>query len=92
MKTRIKLLKNHLLFLAFFIMCDLTTCITIKVHIGVALDGISQFVLLHLGVEGAVGPVGEGGHAGLHAAAGASGVSSPPRVRHHQQTLVWRPH
>lgn len=78
-------------------MCDLTTRVTVvKVHIGVALhitlDGISQFVLLHLSVEGAVGPIGEGGHTGLHAAAGASGVSSPPCVRHHQQTLVWCPH
>lgn len=77
-------------------MCDLTTPVTVKVHIGVALrillDGISQFLLLRLSVEGAVGPIGEGGHAGLHAAAGASGVSSPTCVRHHQQTLVWRPH
>lgn len=76
-------------------MCDLTTRVAVKVHVGVALhvtlDGISQFVLLRLGVEGAVGPIGEGGHAGLHAAAGASGVTPPPRVRRHQQTLIWRP-
>lgn len=76
-------------------MCDLTTSVAVKVHVGVALhitlDGISQLVLLRLGVEGAVGPIGEGGHAGLHAAAGASGVSSPSRVRRHQQTWLWRP-
>lgn len=77
-------------------MCDLTTRVTVKAHIGVALhitlEGISQFVLLHLSVEGAVGSIGEGGQAGLHTAAGASGVSSPPCVLHHRQTLVWRPH
>lgn len=77
-------------------MCNLTTHVAVKVHIGVALPtalhGISQFVLLRLCVERAVGPVGEGGHAGLHAAAGATGVSPPPAVVHHQQTLVWRPH
>lgn len=76
-------------------MCDLTTRVAVKVHVGVAmhitLDGVSQFVLLHLSVEGAVGPIGEGGHTGLHAADGASGVSSPPRVRRHQQTPVRRP-
>lgn len=43
-------------------MFDLTTRVAVKVHQGVALnitlDGISQLVLLHLSVEGTVGPIG----------------------------------
>lgn len=76
-------------------MCTLTVQVSIKVHIGVVLHtwlyGTSQFLLLHLAVEGAVRPVGEGGHAGLHAAAGPPGVRPPSLVLHHQQPWVRTP-
>lgn len=76
-------------------MCDLTTQVSIKAHVGVilltGLYGTGQFLLLHLAVEGAVCPVGEGGHAGLHAAAGTPGVRPPPLVLHHQQPRVRTP-
>ena len=67
-------------------MCNLTTEVSVKVHVWVilytGLRGIDQF-LLHLAVEGAVGLVGDGGNAGLHTAAGALGVRPPPSVIHH---------
>lgn len=81
----------------FAIMCNLTIRVTIKVHIGViilhtGLYGTGQFLLLHLAVEGAVCPIGDGGHAGLHAAAaGPAGGTPPPCVLHHQQPLVRTP-
>lgn len=72
-------------------MCNLTTQVSVKVHIGVVLHaglhGAGKLLLLHLAVEGAVCPIGEGGHAGLHAAAGAPGVRPPPFVHRQQPRL-----
>lgn len=60
------------------------TCATL--HTG--LHGAGEFLLLHFTVKGTVCPVGEGGHAGLHAAAGAPGGRSPPRVPCYPQPLA----
>lgn len=72
-----------------------TTQVSIKVHVWVVLhtgpSGAGQLLLLHLTVQGAVCPIGEGGHAGLHAAAGPSGVRPPPLVLHHQQPGIRTP-
>lgn len=57
------------------------------VHTGFHRTG--KFLFLHFAVEGAVCAIGEGGHAGFHAAAGgAPGGGSPPSVPHHQQPLA----
>lgn len=61
---------------------------SINMHVWVilytGLYGTCQLFLLHITVEGAVGPVGEGGHTGLHTAAGAFSVRPPPPlVLHH---------
>lgn len=76
-------------------MCNRTIQVSIKVHIGVILHtglyGTGQFVFFHFTVEGAVCPIGEGGHAGLHAAAGPPGVRPPPLVLHPQEPWVTTP-
>lgn len=76
---------------AWTVLQDLTTRVSVKVQVGAGLlatlrlHGRGQLVFLQLSVEGAVGPVGEGGASGLQAAAGAPGVCSPPPV-------LWGPH
>lgn len=74
-------------------LCCLTIHMTVKFHtcsiVHTGLNRTGKFLLLHFAVEGAVCAIGEGGHAGFHAAAGgASGSGSPPRVPHHQHPLA----
>lgn len=80
----------------FAITWVLTISVVVEVPVGIILHtglyGTDQFLLLQLAVEGAMSPIGKGGHAGLHAAAaGPPGGRPPPRVLHHQQPSVRTP-
>lgn len=83
----------HTLFFYSCVCCLIVHTTSVRMHacaiLHTGLHGAGEFVLLHFTVKGTMCPIGEGGHAGLHAAAGrGTGRCSPPRVSCHPQPLA----